>query len=52
MLHINTAFTRDPEANAFIREFINDRITSELAEGSARRQGVSGEHSLLFSGSL
>ncbi|HBP24074.1 MAG TPA: hypothetical protein DD632_01010 [Oribacterium sp.] len=38
MLHINTAFTRDPEANAFIREFINDRITSLLIndiEGAA-----------------
>lgn len=30
MLHIEAAFTRDPEANAYIREFINDRITSLL----------------------
>lgn len=30
MLQINTAFTRDPQADAYIRDFINDRVTSLL----------------------
>ena len=30
MLQINTTFTRDPQADAYIRDFINDRVMSLL----------------------
>ncbi len=41
MLHINTSFTRDPEANARIRSFINDRVMSLLINDIEHAAGQS-----------